>query len=608
MRKRTIWKMSAIMAVCGLVFAMFLTGCTWDNGNGDDSPNVISPPGNTIAERLDWIRNNARNNSSFIIDVSIGENIGSQNLYFGGMTVGITLRGTGTMRTVGLSGNGSLFTVGSGVTLTLDRNITLQGRQGNNASLVQVESGGTLVMEVGSVITDNVASGFGGGVAVANGGTFTMYGGTIHGNTATGYDWGSQGGGVFIGPDGTFVMHGGRISDNTASSSISWAQGGGVFINGTFTMLGGEISGNIATGHTFGQGGGVSIGCYFQALFVMRGGEISDNAAVSNGMDWANGGGVHVGGYNPAGGTFEMSDGTIFGDNIIRYVGNMGGSNSALIVGTYGANSATARHGTFSPAGVFTALGNLPSSNHTVEVRNGVLQGAITITITGIPSVYVGLLGVLFMMCPSDWGDFNSSTATITGSSASFVFLGVNPGSFDIQFALFLPGDSYDFVMSYTIFSEFVTVGTNPIPFSVFHYGRRDGYIPAQWQGTFGTPPQTLTLHADGRITWTGWTFSVMPSGSRSGVTIMPGGAGGSAALGITAQWVYVAINGVREGIIVYFTPDVSGYQQLIGMGQWGANYVLNMVGTMGGALFPQPNISGFPGFPTVGEGLWYAR
>ena len=76
--------------------------------------------------------------------------------------------------------------------------------------------------------------------------------------------------------------------------------------------------------------------------------------------------------------------------------------------------------------------------------------------------------------------------------------------------------------------------------------------IPAQWHGTFGPHPYSLTLHVDGMITWAGWAWSYWPSGSRSGVTIVSGGAGEVPGMGLTLQWVYVSINGVRQGIIIW--------------------------------------------------------
>ena len=68
----------------------------------------------------------------------------------------LTLRGIGAT-SISLLSNGTLFTVGAGATLILDNNITLYGRTTNNASLVRVD-GGTLTMNAGSVIRDNIIS------------------------------------------------------------------------------------------------------------------------------------------------------------------------------------------------------------------------------------------------------------------------------------------------------------------------------------------------------------------------------------------------------------------------------------------------------------------
>jgi hypothetical protein len=161
--------------------------------------------------------------------------------------------------TVTLSGSGSMFTVERG-TLILE-NITLKGSSNNTRGLVYINSGGKLEMRAGSVITGNntsdstkLVSG-GAGVRVS-GGTFTMSGGKISGNTSSGVyvNGGSFGsgqgstftmsGGVYVGR-GTFTMSGGEISGNTASftSLISGPCGGGVYVGGTFTKTGGIIYG-----------------------------------------------------------------------------------------------------------------------------------------------------------------------------------------------------------------------------------------------------------------------------------------------------------------------------------------------------------------------------
>ncbi|MDR2019645.1 MAG: fibronectin type III domain-containing protein [Treponema sp.] len=226
-----------------------------------------------LADSLTYISTNAVIGDNYYIVLGANESAAPKNLGFSGKTIGITLMGTGGERQIALNTAGSLFTVNTGVTLTLDDKITLVGRASNSASLVTVNSGGFLVMNTGSKITGNrTSSSFcSGGVYVS--GTFTMKGGEISSN-ATSY----SGGGVYVYSDGAFTMEGGEISNNAASSS-----GGGVCVysDGAFTMEGGEISNNAASS----SGGGVCV----SGTFTMEGGEISGNTASSGG-----GGGVLV--------------------------------------------------------------------------------------------------------------------------------------------------------------------------------------------------------------------------------------------------------------------------------------------------------------------------
>jgi len=194
------------------------------------------------------------------------------------------------MQTISLpeAETGSMFTIKSGVTLTLGGNITLRGQSSNTAGLVNVNDG-MLVMEDGSKITGNTSSSGSGGVYVAAG-TFTMKGGEISGNTA------GSGGGVEVN-SGTFTMDGGKILGNTASS----------LSGGTFIMTGGEISDNTAansgsgvyvsgsveiSGNTVTKDGGAVY--VADGTFTMSGGEVSGNTATDSG------GGVYV-----SGGTFK---------------------------------------------------------------------------------------------------------------------------------------------------------------------------------------------------------------------------------------------------------------------------------------------------------------
>ena len=125
----------------------------------------------------------------------------------------------------------------------------------------------------------------------------TMYGGEISGNT------GEAGGGVYIGDNCTFTLEGGKISNNTAtgrkntnpnagmSSQYAMDGGGGVYLDsfGKFNMTGGEISGNAATGN----GGGVCVMTYVSMYNVsITGGKITGNTAS---VGTACGGGIYGG-------------------------------------------------------------------------------------------------------------------------------------------------------------------------------------------------------------------------------------------------------------------------------------------------------------------------
>ena len=177
------------------------------------------------------------------------------------------------------------------VTLCLNgHSITLASRDGS--SVIKVESGNFTLCDCsggkGKIThgykTDSKIKYPGRGVSVS-GGMFTMYGGSITGNTE---------GGVFVGSNRTFTMNGGSITGNTVTGS-----GGGVYMasGAKFTMNGGEITGNTSSSY----GGGVYV--YRNAEFTMTGGSITDNAASSKNK--SNGGGVY------STGTFTMTGGSI---------------------------------------------------------------------------------------------------------------------------------------------------------------------------------------------------------------------------------------------------------------------------------------------------------
>jgi hypothetical protein len=196
--------------------------------------------------------------SSVTVELSSGTE--TVNLDAAGMDIGEGLELTtanspaavtigGGSRTIALtgSGTGSVITVGDGVTLTL-KNITFKGKDDNNAALIKVNQGGTLILEDGAVITGNTntnTSSSGGGVNVS-GGAFTMSAGTISGNEALS----KVGGGVYT-YEGTFKMSGGTIRGNKAGSG-----GGGVYINNTAFFTKEPANGGDTSGTIYGADGG----------------------------------------------------------------------------------------------------------------------------------------------------------------------------------------------------------------------------------------------------------------------------------------------------------------------------------------------------------------
>jgi len=301
-KKIFLWWITFVMSPILLFITCTLEGDITEEWERHRYGNAIVIHGSTLADKLIWLQTNVQSDSSYFVGVNVNENLAPQILaYSGSNNITITLRGISSMRTITLSSNGSMFTVGNGVTVVLDSNITLQGRSNNDRPLVFLNTGGILKMNAGSTITSNVnaaSSSQGGGVFIHYGATFTMNDGIISKNTS---DWG---GGVIVW--GTFTMNNGTISENTVSNS-----GGGMYVGGTFIMNGGTISGNTAN-----TGGGIFIGTSsvgYSKTFSQNGGTITMNTA----QNYGGGVGIDGGIINKTGGiiTGYFSD-TVNGNRV----------------------------------------------------------------------------------------------------------------------------------------------------------------------------------------------------------------------------------------------------------------------------------------------------
>jgi hypothetical protein len=332
----------------------------------------------TWVEAVGGIRNSG-NDKAYTINVTGTVSVpSSTENTFGSITgITVTIEGNGTLSP---SANGSLLRIGKDQTI-IAKDLTLKGRDNNNASIVYIAEGGTFRMEGKASVTGNT----GGGVDVSSNGTFTMKGGTISGNTTS-----RNGGGVAVYSDGTFTMEGGTISGNTVNSSSGG--GGGVDVSGTFTMNGGTISGNTSSygggvyvrnnalntsgtftmeggtisGNTAERGGGVSV---MQGTFTMEGGTISGNTSPY-------GGGV----YAAMSGTFTMKDGTISGNTGSGvYLSGLGpwgyreGGKFIMENGTISGNTSSDRGGGVNvDNGTFTVQGGTISGNTATYYGGGV--------------------------------------------------------------------------------------------------------------------------------------------------------------------------------------------------------------------------------------------
>lgn len=149
------------------------------------------------------------------------------------------------------------------------KNVVLDGQRDTypgDRSLLQVENGGSLTLQDGTVFQNNQTDSYGGAIRVFNG-FLIMEGGTIQNNETS-----QEGGGIYI-YKGSFVLkNGGTICNNKAKDN-----GGGIYVGSeaTFRMEGGEISGNT------GYSGGMLLDCSKTA--EITGGTIKGNTATGTG-------------------------------------------------------------------------------------------------------------------------------------------------------------------------------------------------------------------------------------------------------------------------------------------------------------------------------------
>ena len=206
-----------------------------------------------------------------------------------------------------LSSKGALVEVDSGSKLILNAGAVLQNNNVTSGATTKCDGGaiyltGTLEMNEGSRIEGCYAKS---GGAIMCYGSFTMNGGEIIGNYATGAAE-SSGGGILVQQSGRMIMndgliqdnhsyHGGGISVGRAEANVIWNQ----LASGqeTFVMHGGRVDANRVTDYVpktgtvrSANGGGI----FVQATYIaeITGGYITNN--VCDNKARYGGGGIYV--------------------------------------------------------------------------------------------------------------------------------------------------------------------------------------------------------------------------------------------------------------------------------------------------------------------------
>ena len=268
------------------------------------------------------------------------------------------------------------------------------------------------------------------GVNVSEGNTFTMYGGSIYGNTATG-----DGGGIWADRKAVITMYGGEISGNKTTG-----EGGGVYLyNATLEMSGSaSITENVTTESSGGgvcavmgkikmsgnssisnntasdnSGGGVFLSSYKCTLTM------SDEAEIANNKAKANAAGVYMYGNEAQ---FTMDGGSIYG-NEFTATGNCSGGGVYVGEGTFTMNSGSIYNNTATESG-----GGGVCSNGMFNMNGGNIYGN---TATNGGGVYIYGSTKSFTM---NNGNIYGNTATQNGggvyiSNGTFIMTGGTIGS-----------------------------------------------------------------------------------------------------------------------------------------------------------------------------------
>lgn len=231
--------------LAAIMMAAMFTACSNDDNPVNNNPIPLDDEDATLVTNDQELRNAIKD----VASIKLANDIQLSNSTLSiesGTKVAINLGGFTLDRklTQRGEGGGQVITIREGATLNLS-NGTLKGGWGGNAGGIANEGGTANLTDV--TITGCTGDDKGGAICNLSGGTLTMKGGSITGNTSFDKDDPTGGGGMFNAEGATATLTDVTITGNQAKSK----GGGGICNYGTLTLDGCTITGN-----TCGKNGG----------------------------------------------------------------------------------------------------------------------------------------------------------------------------------------------------------------------------------------------------------------------------------------------------------------------------------------------------------------
>ena len=208
----------------------------------------------------------------------------------------VTINGNGCTISRAAGYTGTVMTVASGATVTIE-NLVLDGAGATaTGNLIATQGNGSIVLNEGAVLQNNNGA-HAVSLATRGGGSLTLNGASIINNSSdSGAIWGG----------GAIIVNEGSKINNNSSTGIA----GAIRMVGScnLTMNGGEISNNTATGD------GGAIWGYGASTYTFNGGKMNGNTSAGIG------GAIYTGTYSVINisGDFELCDNTAANSGAIR--------------------------------------------------------------------------------------------------------------------------------------------------------------------------------------------------------------------------------------------------------------------------------------------------